>query len=49
MYGQQLKGGYPRTVTFHQGRLYFGGSKSRPSTIWGSKVGLFFALKPVED
>jgi hypothetical protein len=40
--------GYPRTVTFHQGRLYFGGSKSRPSTIWGSKVGLFFSFEPVE-
>ena len=26
--------GWPRTVTFHQGRLYFGGSKSRPSTVW---------------
>lgn len=40
--------GWPRTVTFHQGRLYFGGSKSRPSTIWGSKVGLFFNFEPVE-
>lgn len=40
--------GWPRTVTFHQGRLFFGGSKSRPSTIWGSKVGLFFDFKPVE-
>ena len=40
--------GYPRTVTFHQGRLYFGGSKSRPSTIWGSKVALFFDFEPVE-
>ena len=40
--------GYPRTVTFHQGRLYFGGSKSRPSTVWGSKVGLFFDFEPVE-
>jgi len=40
--------GWPRTVTFHQGRLYFGGSKSRPSTIWGSKVGLFFDFNPVE-
>jgi hypothetical protein len=34
--------GWPRSATFHEGRLYFGGSKSRPSTIWGSKVGLFF-------
>lgn len=40
--------GWPRTVTFHQGRLYFGGSKSRPSTIWGSKVGLFFNFQAVE-
>lgn len=40
--------GYPRSVTFHQGRLYFGGSKSRPSTIWGSKVGLFFDFEPTE-
>lgn len=34
--------GWPRTVTFHEGRLYFGGSKSRPSTIWGSKINIFF-------
>jgi hypothetical protein len=40
--------GWPRTVTFHQGRLFFGGSKSRPSTIWGSKVSLFFDFEPVE-
>jgi len=26
--------GWPRTVTFHQGRLYFGGSKSRPNTLF---------------
>jgi hypothetical protein len=40
--------GYPRTVTFHEGRLYFGGSKSRPSTVWGSKVGLFFDFQATE-
>lgn len=40
--------GYPRSVTFHQGRLYFGGSKARPSTIWGSKVGLFFDFEATE-
>ena len=40
--------GYPRTVTFHQGRLYFGGSKSRPSTIWGSRAGLFFEFEAAE-
>jgi hypothetical protein len=41
--------GWPRTVTFHEGRLYFGGSKSRPSTIWGSKIGLFFDFSPTES
>lgn len=41
--------GWPRTVTFHEGRLYFGGSKSRPSTIWGSRIGLFYDFVPVES
>lgn len=40
--------GWPRSVSFHEGRLYFGGSKSRPSTIWGSKIALFFDFKPTE-
>ena len=34
--------GYPRTVTFHQGRLVFGGGKSQPATIWMSRVNQFF-------
>ena len=34
--------GWPQTVTFHEGRLYFGGSSSRPSTLWGSRVNDFF-------
>lgn len=38
--------GWPRTCTFHEGRLYFGGSRSRPSTVWGSKVSLFFDFNP---
>jgi hypothetical protein len=41
--------GYPRTVTFHEGRLFFGGSRSRPSTIWGSKVGIFFDFQATES
>ena len=41
--------GWPRSVTFHEGRLYFGGSKSRPSTVWGSKIGLFFDFVPNES
>jgi len=40
--------GWPRSVTFHEGRLFFAGSKSRPSTVWGSKVGLFFDFEPTE-
>ena len=40
--------GYPRAVTFHEGRLFFGGSRSRPSTVWGSKVGLFFDFQITE-
>lgn len=40
--------GWPRSVTFHEGRLYFGGSKSRPATIWGSKIGLFFDFQATE-
>lgn len=40
--------GYPRSVTFHEGRLYFGGSKTRPSTVWGSKVGIFFDFEATE-
>jgi hypothetical protein len=34
--------GWPKSATFHEGRLYFAGSKSRPSTVWGSRVGDFF-------
>lgn len=41
--------GWPSSVSFHEGRLYFGGSKSRPSTIWGSKIGLFFDFVPTES
>jgi hypothetical protein len=30
--------GYPRAVTLHQGRLYFGGTSRKPTTFWGSAV-----------
>lgn len=40
--------GYPRSVTFHQGRLFFGGSRARPSTVWGSRVGQYFDFEPTE-
>lgn len=34
--------GWPKTVTFHEGRLFFGGSTQRPITFWGSRVNDFF-------
>ena len=37
--------GYPRSVTFHEGRLFFGGTKSRPSTLFGSRVSDFLQLQ----
>lgn len=32
------KNGYPKSCTFHQKRLFLGGSKSRPQTIWASRT-----------
>jgi len=40
--------GWPKSVTFHEGRLFFGGSKGLPSTIWGSRVSVFFDFSPNE-
>ncbi len=40
--------GYPRTCSFHEGRLYFGGSKALPNTLFGSKVADFFNFKTAE-
>ena len=34
--------GYPKSATFYQGRLWFGGSLQRPQTIWGSKTNDFY-------
>jgi len=41
--------GWPRSAIFYEGRLYFGGSSSRPSTLWGSRVGQFFDFDPGES
>ena len=38
--------GWPRTATFHEGRLIVGGSQSLPTTVWGSRVGQFFDFDP---
>ena len=40
--------GWPRSCVFHEGRLFLGGSKSRPSTLWGSRVSDFFNFDPGE-
>ena len=40
--------GYPRTCSFHEGRLFFGGSKAMPNTLFGSKVVDFFNFKSAE-
>ncbi len=34
--------GYPRTATFFQGRLWFGGSKSKRQSVFASRAGSFF-------
>lgn len=34
--------GWPRSATFYQGRLWFGGSKSKINSLWASKPNSFF-------
>jgi hypothetical protein len=43
--------GYPRTVSFYQQRLVFGGTTNQPNTIWASKVDDFenFQIGTNED
>lgn len=36
--------GYPRTVAFHGGRLWFGGTSSNPGRIWGSEIDDFYSF-----
>lgn len=38
--------GYPICGTFYQGRLWIGGSRDLPSTMWGSHVGELFEFDP---
>jgi len=38
--------GWPKAVTFHQQRLYFGGTDARPNTIWGSRIADYFNFDP---
>lgn len=43
--------GWPAAVCIHENRLYFAGTTSRPTTIWGSRVDRFedFRLAPEAD
>jgi hypothetical protein len=34
--------GWPQVATFHEARLWVGGTSFRPATVWGSKVNQFF-------
>tara|TARA_R100001480_G_scaffold15960_3_gene24842 strand:- start:1809 stop:4046 length:2238 start_codon:yes stop_codon:yes gene_type:complete len=34
--------GFPAAVTFHQNRLWFGGTLAQPDGIWGSRTGEYF-------
>lgn len=34
--------GYPACVSFHENRLWFGGTESQPDTVWSSKSNDFF-------
>jgi len=41
--------GFPRTVTTFQGRLIFGGSKTYPDTVWGSRISDFFNFEEIPE
>lgn len=41
--------GYPTTCMFYQQRLWFGGSKGKPNTIWASRVGQYNSFENVAN
>jgi|LGVF01.2.fsa_nt_gb hypothetical protein len=47
--GMHTDHGWLRTCSFHQGRLYFGGSKDKPTSVWGSVVNNFFDFDTGKD
>lgn len=40
--------GWPRTVTFYEQRIYYGGSESYPDTVWASQLGDIFELDALD-
>ncbi len=43
------RNGYPGTVEFYQGRLWFGATPGQPQTVWASKVDDYSSLTTAED
>lgn len=43
------KNGYPQAVSFFEQRLYFGGSKKQPQTVWGSAEQSYEDFTPGSD
>lgn len=41
--------GWPRAISFHEGRLFFGGTAHRPQTVWGSIVDDYFNFRLGSD
>lgn len=41
--------GFPRTVTLHQGRIYYGGTERRPLSVWASVVDDFQNLRQTSN
>lgn len=41
--------GYPRTVSFHEQRLMFAGTRTRPQTIWGSVIDDYYNFRTGSD
>lgn len=41
-----VRNGYPRTVEFYQGRLWFGSTPGQPQTLWASRVDDFASFTP---
>jgi len=39
--------GYPSTVMLYEQRVWFGGSKSRPNTIWASRIGFLYDFENI--
>lgn len=40
--------GWPRTVTFHEGRVYYGGNDAEPGKLWASQAEDLFQMTRVE-